>query len=286
MKRGESARPVLKWAGGKRELVESILARLPDRIDTYFEPFVGGGAVFFALAAERRFARAVLSDRNPDLIVVYEALRSDVEAVIDVLDRLRKHHSEKQYYRVRSEKPKSQAERAARIIYLNKTGYNGLYRVNRSGEFNVPFGRYKKPNICDEPNLRAAGAALEGVEILVEDFEAVCSRAKKKDAVYLDPPYVPVSRSANFTAYHHDPFGMDEHRRLARVFAHLEKKRVHAVLSNSYTPETKKLYENFECEIVRVSRMINSRGSARGPIKELLVVSRVSGPRRESVVES
>jgi len=272
------ARPVLKWAGGKTQLLPQILERLPARIETFFEPFVGGAAVFFALAAEGRFQRAVLADRNPDLVAVYRALQADAEAVIDELSQMR--HSEAEYYRIRELSPRRLAQRAARVIYLNKTGYNGLYRVNRSGQFNVPFGRYKKPNICDAENLRAAARVLEGVEIVEADFEEVCARARPGDAVYLDPPYVPLSKTANFTAYARHPFGPSEHQRLARAFAELERRRVAAVLSNSDTPETRALYRGFRAKKVQVSRAINSRPTARGPIDELLVVAeRLKRPR-------
>ncbi|MCC6668731.1 MAG: DNA adenine methylase [Polyangiaceae bacterium] len=272
------ARPVLKWAGGKTQLLPQILERLPARIETFFEPFVGGAAVFFALAAEGRFQRAVLADRNPDLVAVYRALQADAEAVIDELSQMR--HSEAEYYRIRELSPRRLAQRAARVIYLNKTGYNGLYRVNRSGQFNVPFGRYKKPNICDAENLRAAARVLEGVEIVEADFEEVCVRARPGDAVYLDPPYVPLSKTANFTAYARHPFGPSEHQRLARAFTELERRRVAAVLSNSDTPETRALYRGFRAKKVQVSRAINSRPTARGPIDELLVVAeRLKRPR-------
>lgn len=272
------ARPVLKWAGGKTQLLPQILERLPARIETFFEPFVGGAAVFFALAAEGRFQRAVLADRNPDLVAVYRALQADAEAVIDELSQMR--HSEAEYYRIRELAPRRLAQRAARVIYLNKTGYNGLYRVNRSGQFNVPFGRYKKPNICDAENLRAAARVLQGVEIVEADFEEVCARARPGDAVYLDPPYVPLSKTANFTAYARHPFGPSEHERLARAFAELERRQVAAVLSNSDTPETRALYRGFRAKKVQVSRAINSRPTARGPIDELLVVAeRLKRPR-------
>jgi len=272
------ARPVLKWAGGKTQLLPQILERLPARIETFFEPFVGGAAVFFALAAEGRFQRAVLADRNPDLVAVYRALQADAEAVIDELSQMR--HSEAEYYRIRELSPRRLAQRAARVIYLNKTGYNGLYRVNRSGQFNVLFGRYKKPNICDVENLRVAARVLEGVEIVEADFEEVCVRARPGDAVYLDPPYVPLSKTANFTAYARHPFGPSEHQRLARAFAELERRRVAAVLSNSDTPETRALYRGFRAKKVQVSRAINSRPTARGPIDELLVVAeRLKRPR-------
>lgn len=275
MKRIGRARPVLKWAGGKSQLLDAILRALPARVDTYFEPFVGGGAVFFAMAAEGRFAHAVIADRNPDLIAVYRAVQKDVEGLILALGRFR--HDEQEFYRVRAEKPRALLERAARVIYLNKTGYNGLYRVNRSGQFNVPFGRHKNPKICDAPNLRAVADALRGVEILTCDFEEVCARARPGDCVYFDPPYLPLSRTANFSAYDRHPFGLAEHERLTRVFAELEARGVPAVLSNSYTPETCELFERWDPQVVSVARVINSRATSRGPIPELLVGNQ---PRR------
>ena len=273
------ARPVLKWAGGKRQLQAHILARLPPRIGTYYEPFVGGGAVFFALASQGRFRRAVLGDRNPDLIAVYQALVEDVEGVIRALRKYR--YSESEYYRVREQQPRSLTGRAARIIYLNKTGYNGLYRVNRAGQFNVPFGRHKSPMICDEKNLRAAAQALSRAQVISEDFEKVCRRARAGDAVYLDPPYLPVSKTSNFSAYDPLPFGVDEHQRLAGVFEQLEARGVDAVLSNSFTEQTRAIFGRFQYERVPVKRPINSNASRRGPADEILVVSRTG--RRAAV---
>ncbi|MCA9597883.1 MAG: DNA adenine methylase [Myxococcales bacterium] len=273
-----ATRPVLKWAGGKTQLLERILPLLPESIETYYEPFVGGGAVFFALATQQRFRRAVISDRNADLLSVYRALQADAEAVISELKRMR--HSEEEYYRVRAARPRTLVKRAARVIYLNKTGYNGLYRVNRSGGFNVPFGRYKNPNICDEPNLRAAASALQGVEILEADFETVCKKAKPGDAVYFDPPYLPLSITSNFSAYHSLPFGLEEHARLARVFGALADRGVGAVLSNSSTPESKKIFAGFKGTVVPVSRPINSKANGRGHIDELLLVNQPGRLRR------
>ncbi len=269
---GPVARPVLKWAGGKRQLLERILPLLPRQIETYFEPFVGGGAVFFALASQGRFKRAVLGDRNPDLVAVYQALVEDVDSVIRILRKYR--YDEQEYYRVREQRPRSLAARAARIIYLNKTGYNGLYRVNRSGHFNVPFGRHKSPMICDADNLRAAAEALRRAEVVSEDFENVCKRARPGDAVYLDPPYLPMSRTSNFAAYDPLPFGVDEHKRLAAVFEHLKHRKVAAVLSNSFTPQTAEIFGQFAYERVPVKRPINSKANLRGPVDEMLVVTR------------
>lgn len=264
-----SARPILKWAGGKRQLVDRIVDRLPERIGTYFEPFVGGAAVFFALAEQRRFTRAVLSDTNEELISTYEAIRDDVDGVIKALRRMR--HSEDEYYRIRQQSPRSPVRRAARMIYLNRTGYNGLYRVNRAGRFNVPFGRYKKPNICDEQRLRAASKALASAKLLVEDFESVVGRVAPGDAVYFDPPYVPLSKTANFAHYQSGGFDLEAHHRLAQLFGRLTENGVNAVLSNSDTPETRRLFGDFEFEVVRARRNINCHAGRRGQIGELLV---------------
>ena len=272
----QEARPVLKWAGGKSRLLPDILELLPASIDTYYEPFVGGAAVFFALANRKRFKKAVLTDRNPELVNVYKALKRDVDGVIRSLKaHVKRGHSEKAYYEIRGLDPAdlTNSERAARLIYLNKTGYNGLYRVNRKGLFNVPFGRYKQPNICDEARLRAASSALKGVSLLERDFETACKKATKGDAVYFDPPYLPVSRTSNFTAYHDNGFGKEEHERLARVFAELAARNVTAVLSNSYTPFAQQLYKGFVCREVRVSRPINSKTQGRGEVAELLAVN-------------
>lgn len=278
MKRGSAARPVLKWAGGKRQLQDRILKKLPASIDTYFEPFVGGAAIFFALAAEGRFKRAVLGDRNGDLVAVYHALIQDVEGVIRLLRKLR--YDEDEYYRVRDQRPRTLTARAARLIYLNKTGYNGLYRVNRSGQFNVPFGRHKAPLICDDDNLRLAASALSRAEIVTDDFEAICRDAGPTDAVYFDPPYLPVSKTSNFTAYDPHPFGVDEHERLAQVFERLERRGVCTVLSNSYTEQTRKIFGRFQYERVPVKRPINSKANLRGPVDEILVVSRPQARKR------
>jgi len=262
---------VLKWAGGKRQLLPVIFRELPETIETYYEPFVGGAALFFALAELGRFEHAVLSDKNPELTLVYKALRDDAEKVIEVLERHRQRHSEAEYYKIRAARPSKSAERAARILYLNKTGYNGLYRVNSRGDFNVPFGRYRNPNICDHDRLLSAARALRGVKIETKDFETICERARPGDVVYLDPPYMPLSKTASFTAYHHESFGLDEHKRLAKVFAKLDKRKVFALLSNSDTSVTRQLYERFAIKTVRVGRPINSNARLRGKVTEVLV---------------
>lgn len=270
-------RPILKWAGGKSRLVPAILSRLPARITTYYEPFMGGAAVFFALAGEKRFKRAVLGDKNRELVDVYKGVKADVDGVIELLFDYARRHDEDTYYTARELDPAELdlVERAARLIYLNKTGYNGLYRVNRQGRFNVPFGRYTNPRICNEPRLRAASEALRrrGVSIQVGDFEALSDRAEPGDAVYFDPPYVPLSKTASFTGYHSESFGVEQHQRLAAAFTSLTKRKVGAVLSNSGGEDTRRLYQRAGVDVdeVLVGRSINSQASKRGAVTELVV---------------
>jgi DNA adenine methylase len=265
------ARPPIKWPGGKTSLLPEILTRLPQKINTYYEPFLGGGAVFFALAAEKRFKRAALGDSNEELCLTYSALALDPGRVIALL---RKHvYEEEHYYAVRALDPKKLTPyaHAARFIYLNKTCFNGLYRVNKKGQFNVPFGRYTNPMICDEENLRAVSGVLAPVEIGPFDFEKLVAKAKRGDAVYCDPPYAPASDTANFTAYTAGGFGPEEQTRLRDVARKLVDRGVHVLLSNSDTPFARKLYKGFKIEKVRAKRSINSKGDKRGDVGELLI---------------
>jgi len=266
--------PFLKWAGGKRQLLAHIAALLPERIDTYFEPFLGGAAVFFRLAAEGRFRRAVLADANPELVICYQAIRADVDGVIRELGKFR--NDRDLYYRVRRRDPSklSPTARAARLIYLNRCGYNGLYRVNSSGQFNVPFGSYVRPLICDEARLRAASAALQKARIVHGDFATTLRRVAPGDFVYLDPPYVPLSATSSFTAYAKSPFGPDAQERLANVLRKLAAQRVPALLSNSDCEATRTLYRGFDAILsVPARRAINSVGHGRGFVDEILVRS-------------
>lgn len=267
-----SARPPVKWAGGKRHLSEEILKRLPDKIATYHEPFVGGGAVFFALQAAGRFKKARLNDSNIDLMCAYHAIKENPSSLIK---RLREHgnaNSEEYYYKVRARRSKrSPTDIGARLMYLNKTCFNGLYRVNKKGEFNVPCGKYKEPTICDEENIGAASVALQGVELCNYDFEKFALKAKPGDAVYFDPPYAPVSETASFTTYTATGFLPNDHVRLRLTAALLAGRGVHVLLSNSDTPFIRKLYKGFKIEVVQAPRRINSKASARGNVRELLI---------------
>jgi DNA adenine methylase len=261
------ARPFLKWAGGKTQLLGEIFARFPTSFRRYHEPFLGGGAVFFALQP----ARAVLSDINFDLVQTYAAIRDDVHAVIR---RLRAHEvSEEHYYRVRAQESGKlkAAEGAARTIYLNRTCFNGLYRVNRSGKFNVPYGRYANPTICNQDNLLAVSGALQVADIRNDSVFNIGRRVRRGDLVYFDPPYDPLTPTASFTAYAKQGFGRDEQARLAELFARLANRGVHVVLSNSDTPFIRQLYKGFCVDRVYARRAINSRADRRGVVGEVIV---------------
>lgn len=263
--------PVVKWAGGKRSIRRELLALAPRDLGVYHEPFVGGGVVFFSLAPDR----AVLNDANPDLMGLYHALRDSPEAVMRELDRLQPHVLDPDfYYRVRASDPSTQAppERAARFVYLNKTCYNGLYRVNRRGQFNVPFGRYRRPpRLYDRANLLRVAQLLRRADLLCTDFEEALEGAQKGDFVYLDPPYDPLSETANFTSYTRGSFSEADQRRLARVFQDLDARGCRVLLSNSDTPLIRDLYRGYRITEILAPRNINSDGSGRFRIPELAI---------------
>lgn len=270
-----TAAPIVKWAGGKTKLVNELLARVPASFVRYHEPFVGGGALFFQLSPRS----AVLSDLNADLIGTYETVRDDVEGVIRLLERHRRLHSEAHYYAVRDAwndhaAQMSRIERAAAFLYLNKTCYNGLWRVNRSGAFNVPMGRYANPTIYHADALRAAARALSCATLSTAPFEAVLDHAGPGDFVYFDPPYVPASETADFTSYTADRFDMADQERLARVFRELDDRGCAVMLSNSDTPLVRRLYAGYRIDRVFCPRAINSRPDARTPVAEVIVTNR------------
>ncbi len=272
-------RPFLKWAGGKRQLLRELLPLAPDRFAGYHEPFLGGGAFFFALAAQGRIAAAALNDWNPELIHVYRVVRDRVDDLIAALAAHERAYQdapsrEAYYYAVRAAEPSTDLDRAARFIFLNRTCYNGLYRVNRGGRFNVPFGRYANPAICQAPRLRAARGALRSVTALTCDpFEVALARVQPGDFVYLDPPYYPLSRTASFTGYTRGGFLFEDHERLAREFRRLDRIGARVLLSNSYHEAIERLYTGagYDVRHVRARRGINSNGAARGPVREIVV---------------
>ncbi len=275
---GMTANPFLKWAGGKGRLAAAILARAPTHIEAYHEPFAGGAAVFFAMRNGGFRGPATLSDASRELIDVFTVVRDDCDGLISELRRLADRYMYADdraavYYEVRAHVPLATVERAARTIFLNKTCYNGLYRVNRQGGFNVPHGRYAHPRIYDDENLHACAAALAGCALIQEDFEPACDRAQPGALVYLDPPYQPLSKTSSFTGYTADSFGMPEQERLRDTFERLTARGVAAVLSNSDHPHVRELYGDRGYEFVEVtmSRAINSVGTGRTPVGELLI---------------
>ncbi len=267
-----AAGPFLKWAGGKAQLLKQFSPFFPKEFETYFEPFLGGGAVFFHLRPER----AILADTNPELINVFQVVRDDLELLVDALERHYPHrNSEAYFYRVRKQVPSelSTVQRAARTIFLNKTCYNGLWRVNAKGEFNVPFGKYKNPTLYKTENLMEASAALRGKIVTVGDYRDICEYPRKDDFVYLDPPYQPLSVTSSFTGYTAEAFGESEQKELAVVFRKLDERGCKAMLSNSATDSVKNLYQGYRIGRVKAKRAINSQGSGRGAIDELLVMN-------------
>jgi DNA adenine methylase len=284
-------RPVVKWAGGKAKLADKLVGWMPPKIGTYVEPFCGGGAVFFRLAAEqeRRFDRAVLADKNEHLIALYRAIQrhiDDLAAAVagyaNQFDALEPEGQEKLFYEVREKEPpaKDIVARGARLVFLNKTCYNGLWRENASGKNNVPFGRYANPKIFDVCALVAAHRALQDVDLVVDDFEKVTKRLRKDDFVYFDPPYVPVSKTSNFTAYAKDGFGPKDQERLRDLLGELGQRGVRAMLSNARTPDTEELYRDFAREAVPMPRSINSVGNKRGDVEELVVFNQPAAGAR------
>ena len=266
-------RPFLKWAGGKGRIVTELEARAPREFGAYFEPFVGSGAFFLALRATGRVSKACLADVNPALIDTWAVVRDQVEPLIRALRRHAARHDRDYFYQQRGRDPArlGPVGRAARLIYLNRTCFNGLYRENRAGQFNVPYGRYVRPRICDPDNLRAVSAALHGVRLACEPFEAVLGRARPGDFVYFDPPYQPRSPTASFTAYARSGFGERDQRRLADLVLELQRQGVAVLLSNSDTPLTRALYAGFRTDTIQVRRSINRRADGRGRVPEIVV---------------
>jgi len=272
-----AAGPFVKWAGGKQGLLEQFKPFFPRQFNGYIEPFVGSGAVFFYVARRFNPSRVILMDSNQELISTYQAIQTNASEVTARLERLKRTHSKHQYLSVRDQTVEqlTKVERAARFIYLNKTCFNGLYRVNSRGQFNVPMGRYVHPKIFDAEVLQAVSAALKGVALKAESYERCLEYAQTGDFIYFDPPYHPLSRTANFTSYTKDSFGESDQERLAEVFVKLHKRKCFVMLSNSDTPFIEKLYENQRFELVRVKarRAINSDASKRGAITELVVIN-------------
>lgn len=282
MKKNNLVTPVVKWVGGKRQLLDTFKPLLPARINSYCEPFIGGGALLFDLQPKKAF----VNDINSNLILVYTVIRDNVNELIAALESFE--NTSDKFYEVRDwDRNKefysqlSDVMRAARIIYLNKTCYNGLYRVNNAGEFNSPFGHYKKPNIVNAPVLRAVSAyfnsaeihfsATDYSEVLKKDYSEVLKKVRKGTFVYLDPPYDPISDTANFTGYSRGGFTRDDQIKLRECCDQLNSKGVKFMLSNSATDFIREQYAAYNITTVQAKRAINSVGSRRGDVDEVVV---------------
>lgn len=295
------AKPFLKWAGGKGQLINQIKEFLPPeivaskKIDKYFEPFLGGGAVFFWLSKEYRIKKSYLYDINPEIVSAFQIVRDSVSQLISKLKKLQNEYNslfskqsrERFYYNCRDDynkliKSNKPIDKTALLIFLNKTGFNGLFRVNSQGQFNVPFGGYENPTICDGENLLAVSEILENAEIECRDFSHCLGKADKNSLVYFDPPYRPISKTASFTGYIKDGFTDHDQRRLKEVCDKLTKKGVKVILSNS-DPKNINIDDNFfddlfvgrnyKIERLQATRMINCNAEKRGIIKEILVMN-------------
>ena len=270
-------KPFVKWAGGKRQILDKLNKYVPTNFDTYYEPFVGGGALLFDLAPKK----AVINDSNEELMNVYNVLcdYSKYSKMCKLLNKYEANHSEEFYYEIRNmDKEKSFSrisdyKKAARTLYLNKSCFNGLYRVNKKGEFNVPFNKNKKVNTYDGENLLTIHYFLTNNDIKIEclDFEESVKNAKKGDFVYFDPPYD--SDTSTFNSYTEEGFGKEEQRRLARTFKELDSRGVYVMLSNHNTILVNELYKDYNIHIIEAKRSINSKGSKRGNVEEVIITN-------------
>ena len=275
MQKNKLITPFLKWVGGKRQIMPSIIELLPTAISTYnyVEPFIGGGAVLFHLQPKK----AIINDFNEELINVYEVIKTNVnELIID----LKEHENTTDYFynireldRTDTFKNLTKVKRASRIIYLNKTCFNGLYRVNNAGEFNAPFGRYKNPNIVNEPTLKAVSKYLNSnnIKLVSGDYEDVLKDLNENSMAYLDPPYHPLSLNSNFTGYVQGGWNIDDQIRLKKTCDDLNKKGIKFLLSNSASDFIKDLYKDYNIKVIKANRSINSDGAKRGEIDEVLI---------------
>ena len=271
-------KPFVKWVGGKRQLMQDLENNFPKQFTTYHEPFLGGGAVMFNLLTKKPQLSCNVSDFNSDLILAYVTIRDKLEKLIESLENHSKNYhknSTEYYYEVRKQEPKQQIEKVSRLLFLNKTCFNGLYRVNSKGKFNVPLGRYTNPNIVNRENLTTVSKFLQSdkIKISCRDFESILNDAKKGDFVYFDPPYQPVSDTANFTSYTHRDFTEDDLQRLADLANQLNSKGSHVLLSNSNTKIVKKIFSSKKWKVkeIAVNRAINSNSQKRTGHKEVLI---------------
>jgi DNA adenine methylase len=271
-------KPFVKWAGGKRQILPVIARHIPNKFERYFEPFLGGGAVFFSLAYKERKTKYLVSDLNSDLILSYVTIRDKVKELVSSLENHATHYSKNQsvyYYKIRDANPKGEIDKVSRLIFLNKTCFNVLYRVNSKGKFNVPVGRYVNPNIVNKDNLFEVSKVLQSKDISIkcQDFEDALKGAGQGDFVYLDPPYQPVSSTSSFTSYTDSDFDFSDQKRLFNKFKSLDKKGVKVLLSNSKSDEIVDLFKEFSDGIIEINanRFINSVSQKRTGHTELLI---------------
>lgn len=270
-----SISPILKWVGGKRQLLADIMPLINQNCSTYVEPFVGGGAVFFELQPKK----AIINDYNAELINVYEVIRNFPEELISILEEYSRKNTEEFFYKLRALDRNeeyaalSNIKKAARIIYLNKTCYNGLYRVNSAGQFNSPYGKYKNPNIVNAATIRAMSRYLDNPKITIKqgDYREVLKGLRKGAFVYLDPPYMPISSSSSFTGYTENGFSYEQQAELKNECDKLKEKGISFLQSNSDCPEIRELYKEYEIRTVQAKRSINSNANKRGEISEVLI---------------
>lgn len=267
-------RPIVKWVGGKRQLLGEILPLVPQGVDRYVEPFVGGGAVLFALQP----TRARICDANSELINLYKVVRDDVNALVELLKAYEAVHCKELYYGIRGLDRRDDfssmdsVERAARFMYLNHTCYNGMWRVNRSGQFNVPYGKYANPVICDSDNLFDVSRYLKSVEIVCGNYEDALDGLSRDDFVYFDPPYVPLSSTSSFTSYTQSGFSHADQVRLRDVCCDLRSRGVRLIQSNSDCDEIRDLYRGWDIRVVGARRSVNSQAAGRGSVNEVLIL--------------
>ncbi len=273
--------PFVKWAGGKTSLLSHLLPHVPLNLSDYYEPFLGGGALFFRICERTKRFNGHLSDTNEELINAYRVIKESPEELIRLLSRFQMEYESAfdksaYFYSHRSARPAGHVESAARLIFLNKTCYNGLYRVNSKGEFNVPFGRYKNPRVINSDNIRAVSQVLENTEAQLRtiDYQDAIASCRKADFVYLDPPYQPPSETSNFTDYTPGGFSEKDQKELAEEFGKLVDRGCTVLLSNSDTAWTRHLYRDYETKKVTANRPINSVGTGRKGYRELIIVGR------------
>lgn len=266
---------LVKWAGGKKQLLPQFYKYFPEKIERYIEPFVGGGAVAFYVIERFKPKFVLLSDINEELINAYNVVKNNTPELIGALTALAKKHSKEFYYKIRDIDPHSLSsiDMAARFIYLNKTCFNGLYRVNSKGKFNVPIGSYRNPQILDVRSLLEIHKLLKNAIIKVIPFEDVLEYAKKGDFIYFDPPYYPVREGKSFTKYSKNDFSKTDHEKLAEIFQKLDKLGCRVMLSNSDTEFIRRLYKNYNVNTVQAKRLINCDASHRGKINEIVVTN-------------